>query len=741
MTTLRSLLLHIAPASPDDLGDDLYERFKNEPDTLIVPVVGEDSRPVGLLERHSFFLHMAAQFGRAVLAGRPIRLMMEPNPPIVEADADTGVFMARMLAERPSDLLQGFIVTENGRYLGVGTALGLLQHANAETQRRLAELDESSRQLSFANAEARQAQAFMTTVIESMPAMVFVKRADDHSYVLFNKAGEDLLQTSRRTVIGRRETDFFTPEAAAEYEARDRTALETADPVVVDESRVRRRDGSEVLLRIRKIGVHDSAGRPQFIVGVGEDITARRRAEAQIEQLAHYDPLTGLPNRALFQTEFKRALAAAAGTGDALAVLCVDLDHFKTVNDTLGHNLGDALLEQAAKRLKRCVREGDLAARLGGDEFAVLQRGFPDQAACARLAHRIVEAMAEPFEVSGHQVVIGASVGIAIYGDHGVEAEDLLKNADLALYRVKRNGRGGCHFFEKGMDELLQIRRRTELDLRRAVQAGEFELHYQPLLNLQTGAVSGCEALVRWNHPERGLVSPGDFIPIAEETGLIVPIGEWVIRRACEEAALWPDSVRVAVNISAVQVRSAGFIQTVVSALANAGLDARRLEVEITESVLLLDNAANIGELHQLRALGVRISMDDFGTGYSSLSYLRSFPFDKIKIDQAFVRDLPRDKEALAIIRAVTGLSASLGIVTTAEGVETEAQMQQLRENGCSEVQGFLISRPACAADIQRFLTGHEAVQRSAGPPPVVLKTTRISRPAARPRARRTGSI
>jgi diguanylate cyclase (GGDEF)-like protein/PAS domain S-box-containing protein len=738
MATIRKLLLEVAPARPDDLGDALYERFKNEPDTLIVPVIDEEHRPIGMLERHGFFLSMGAAFGRAVLAGRPIRMQMGAAPPVVEADTSTAQFMDRVLAERSSDLLQGFIVTDGGRYLGIVTALSLLQHAHAKAQARMAELSRSAEKLSFANAEARQAQAFMTTVIESMPAMVFVKRADDHSYVLFNKAGEDIMQTRREEIIGRRDADFFTPEEAAEQEERDRIALESGEPVLVEEKRIRRRDGSEALLRVRKIGVHDSAGRPQFIVGVGEDITARRHAEAKIEQLAHYDPLTGLPNRALFQTQFHQALDKARG-GGGLAVLCIDLDHFKTVNDTLGHSLGDQVLEEAAKRLQKCVRAGDTAARLGGDEFAVLQGGFTSRQACTRLAKRVVDAMSEPYEINGHQVVIGASVGISVYGDDGIAAEDLLKKADMALYRVKKEGRGGVHFFEKGMDEQLQSRRRTEIDLRRAIQTGELELHYQPLLDLKSGRVSGCEALVRWNHPERGQVPPSDFIPLAEETGLIVPLGEWMLRRACEEAAQWPGDIRIAVNISAVQVRNADFVSTVVSALANAGLDPKRLEIEITESVLLQDTAGNIDVLHRLRALGVRISMDDFGTGYSSLSYLRSFPFDKIKIDQAFVRDLPRDTEALAIIRAVTGLSASLGIVTTAEGVETEAQLAQLREQGCCEVQGYLISRPAPSAEIQLFLRDAAAAPPSRPQPTVILEPLARAEAPATGRRRRAG--
>jgi diguanylate cyclase (GGDEF)-like protein/PAS domain S-box-containing protein len=720
MSTLRTLLLTVAPAAPDDLGGDLYDRFKNEQDTLIVPVVDPEGRPVGLLERNAFFLRMAAEFGRALYARRPIEMVMDKDPLVVEAATPTAEFMSRMLTERPSDLLRGFIVVDQGRYLGVGTALGLLHHASQDAKRRMAELAEAAELLQFANAEARQAQAFMTTVVESMPAMVFVKRAEDHAYVLFNKGGEEMLGVSRADVIGRRDSDFFTAEAAEVYEGRDRAALESGKPVIIEESRLRHTDGSEVIVRMSKIGVNDAAGRPQFIVGVGEDITDRRRAEAQIERLAHYDPLTGLPNRALFQKQFGDALARAGRSGDGAAVLCIDLDHFKSVNDTLGHNHGDLLLEQAAQRLQRCVREGDTAARLGGDEFAVVQNGLTDPDGAARLAARIVEAMAEPFDIEGHQVVVGASVGIALYGEDGHEAEDLLKKADMALYRVKRDGGGGYHFFEPGMDENLQERRRLELDLRRALQVGEFEVHYQPLYDLAAERITGCEALVRWRHPEKGLVPPIEFIPLAENTGLITPLGEWVLRQACQDAVDWPDAVRVAVNISAVQFRHAGFVQMVISALANSGLDPQRLEVEITESVLLQDSASNLEVLHQLRALGVRISMDDFGTGYSSLSYLRSFPFDKIKIDQSFVRDLPRDAEALAIIQAVTGLGASLGIATTAEGVETQDQMDKLREYGCSEIQGYLISRPTPGPDILRLLGGQPALERVVVPPVVL---------------------
>jgi diguanylate cyclase (GGDEF)-like protein len=431
--------------------------------------------------------------------------------------------------------------------------------------------------------------------------------------------------------------------------------------------------------------------------------------------------LTDLPNRVLFQKSLSEALARRSRKGDSLAVHFVDLDRFKTVNDTLGHPLGDALLKIAAERLRGCVREGDTVARLGGDEFAVVQTGLDDANGATRLAARIVEAMSAPFDLQGHQVVIGASVGVSLAPTDGDEADELLKKADMALYRAKADGRGAYHFFERAMDEQLQARRALELDLRRAVQAGEFELVYQPLYHLGDERVTGCEALLRWRHPERGTVSPADFIPLAEEIGLIVPLGEWVLRHACAEAANWPDHVRLAVNLSPAQFRDRGLVGTVVSALASSGLPAQRLELEITESVLLQDSAANMTMLHDLKALGVRISMDDFGTGYSSLSYLRSFPFDKIKIDQTFVRDILHDSDALAIIRAVLDLGASMGVTTTAEGVETLEQLNALRGQGCAEIQGYFISRPAPASEIARMLGITETSAAEAAAPVITL--------------------
>jgi diguanylate cyclase (GGDEF)-like protein/PAS domain S-box-containing protein len=697
MFTLRDTVSSLAPARRDDLGKTLYERFREEPDTLIIPVLDDEDRPVGLVERNAFFLRMAAEYGRALYANRPISTLMDSEPLVVDADMALADFTSDSLSYRASDLLRGFIVTDGGRYLGVGTVLALLQAANETNRRGVAEL-------AAAKADAERAQIFMTAVVEAMPSMVFVKRADDHRYVLLNRAGEKILGLSRDEVVGRTDADFHPAELAALYVERDREVIESGEVRVIEEDLVPRKDGSLAMLRTKKIAIADADGRAEYLLGVSEDIADRKRAEAQIARLAHYDPLTELPNRVLFQKHLGEALTRRARSGDQLAVHFIDLDRFKTVNDTLGHPIGDALLRVAAERLRGCVREGDTVARLGGDEFAVVQTGLTDMSGATRLAERVVEAMAAPFDIQGHQVMIGASVGVSAAPSDGDDADELLKKADMALYRAKADGRGAFHFFERAMDEQLQARRALELDLRRALAAGEFQLYYQPLYNLGDDRVTGCEALLRWNHPERGMVSPADFIPLAEEIGLIVQLGEWVLREACAEAARWPGHVRLAVNLSPAQFRDRGLVRTVISALAVSGLPAERLELEITESVLLQDNAANMSMLHDLKALGVRISMDDFGTGYSSLSYLRSFPFDKIKIDQTFVRDILKDSDALAIIKAVLDLGASLGIVTTAEGVETVEQLNALRDQGCAEIQGYFISRPAPASEIARML-------------------------------------
>lgn len=428
-----------------------------------------------------------------------------------------------------------------------------------------------------------------------------------------------------------------------------------------------------------------------------EDVTARRAAESDAAERARVDPLTGLPNRLRLRERLEAALTQISAGHETCAVLLIDLDRFKPVNDTLGHAIGDALLAKVADRLRASLRPSDTVARIGGDEFVIVQGPISGVEEARALARRLVDLIGRTYMIEGHLLTIGASIGIALAPQDGADADRLLKCADLALYRVKLEGRGAFQFFEAEMDARMQMRRRLELDLRQALGRREFVLHYQPQVSLESDRVTGCEALLRWRHPERGMISPADFIPLAEEIGLIVPIGEWVIRQACRDAATWPDAICVAVNVSPAQFKGDRLLEVIVSALASSGLPGNRLEIEITEGVLLQENARTLNLLHRVRALGVRVSMDDFGTGYSSLSYLRSFPFDRIKIDRSFVADMTRKTDGDAVIRAIAGLGRSLGMTTVAEGVETSDQMRRVRAEGCTDVQGFLISRPVQA--------------------------------------------
>ncbi len=443
-----------------------------------------------------------------------------------------------------------------------------------------------------------------------------------------------------------------------------------------------------------------------------EDVTERHKAQARVAHMAQHDSLTDLPNRALFREKMGEGLNQVAIAGGAMAVLCFDLDNFKTVNDRLGHAAGDRLLRWVAARLKENVGEHDTVARLGGDEFAVLQRGPQPQSAEA-LAHRLVDIIGHPPPLESQSIHVGVSVGIAIAPDHGLDADELMKCADLALYQAKARGRGAYQLFEPEMEEEARSRHALEQDLGGALEGCEFHLVYQPQMRLDSSELTGFEALLRWKHPSRGFVSPAEFIPIAEENGLIVPIGEWVLRTACAAAASWPD-VTVAVNLSPVQFRSRGLVAMVTSALAEAGLPPQRLELEVTETALLDDGEATVDILHQLRALGVRVSLDDFGVGYSSLSYLRKFPFDRIKIDRSFVGTLGESPESVAIVRTIASLGSVLGVETTAEGVETEAQLDFVRECGCTAVQGFYFGRPCLASEVGRTIERLNMVRRVA---------------------------
>ena len=443
-------------------------------------------------------------------------------------------------------------------------------------------------------------------------------------------------------------------------------------------------------------------------IATHEDISDRQRAEERIVHMARHDALTDLPNRTMFRERLEYELKRIK-RGDALAVLCLDLDHFKSVNDTLGHPVGDELLKVVAERLRRCIREPDTIARLGGDEFAIIMTSMHAPTDPVVLAKRIREAIIKPYVLDGHQILADISIGISLAPIDATEPDLLLKNADMALYGAKADGRGTYRFFEPEMDARMKARRELDMDLRKALANGEFELHYQPLVNIQNNEITAFEALLRWNHPVRGLVPPAEFIPIAEETGLIIPLGEWVLREACQETANWPTNIKVAVNLSPAQLNSRNFTEVVVNALAASGMSANRLQLEITETVLLQNTFNTLATLQKLRALGVQIALDDFGTGYSSLSYLRSFPFDKIKIDRSFIQDLMSGTEPLAIVHAIAGLAKSLNMISTAEGVETKQQLEALQALGCIEMQGYLFSQARPPAEIVRmFLNGDE---------------------------------
>jgi diguanylate cyclase (GGDEF)-like protein len=433
-----------------------------------------------------------------------------------------------------------------------------------------------------------------------------------------------------------------------------------------------------------------------------EDITERHRSDERIAHMARHDALTDLPNRVLLRERLEHELKRVK-RGECLAVLCLDLDQFKSVNDALGHPIGDELLKLVADRLRGCTREPDTVARLGGDEFAIIMTQMEHATDAAALSKRIRESIIRPYQIEGHQIVTDISIGISVSPFDAVEPDLLLKNADMALYGAKADGRGTYRFFEQEMNTRMRARRELEMDLRRALVGKEFELHYQPLVSLESNDVNAFEALLRWNHPRRGLISPADFIPVAEETGLIIPLGEWVLKSACYEAAEWPDHIKVAVNLSPTQLNNRNLLSVVIGALAETGMPAHKLQLEITETVLLQNTFATLQTLHELRKLGVQIALDDFGTGYSSLSYLRSFPFDKIKIDRSFIQDLAKGSEPVAIVQAVANLAKSLNMMSTAEGVETQQQMDVLQAMGCTEMQGYLFSKARPAKDIRQF--------------------------------------
>ncbi|ATB63564.1 putative bifunctional diguanylate cyclase/phosphodiesterase [Pseudomonas mosselii] len=538
---------------------------------------------------------------------------------------------------------------------------------------------------------------FLDSVIANIPASVIVQDLQSQQILLANQQAERLFGRQGTRMVGQLPRQCLVP-AAVDYLEQQLARGARSTKGHAAETRVDTASGPRTL-RSRATLCDNREGQGDYVLFVAEDATEELAAHAQIHHMAHHDALTGLPNRTLFHERLKQALLRGEDSGKLTAALCLDLDNFKNINDTLGHAFGDKLLRALGKRLRRELREHDTLARLGGDEFAVVLSGLETCDAARITAQRLIEAICPPFHIEGHQFSVGVSIGVAVAPDDHHQAEQLLGYADMALYEAKRNGRNRYECFHVELDVAARQRRLVETDLRTALHLGQLQLHYQPVVDQQNATVTGYEALLRWEHPSRGMIMPMDFIPIAEETGLIHEIGARALNLACQEAASWGTTQTVSVNLSAVQFKNASLVHTVALALADSGLPATRLELEITESVLLGNSEENVRTLRALKDLGVSISLDDFGTGYSSLGYLRSFPFDRIKIDKSFVHDMCESREAMSIIRAITELSNSLMIKTTAEGVESAEQMERLLAEGCSQFQGYLYGRPAPASE------------------------------------------
>jgi diguanylate cyclase (GGDEF)-like protein/PAS domain S-box-containing protein len=580
----------------------------------------------------------------------------------------------------------------------LGELVSAAYEANDRDRQRIA--DARAQTHDQVEEELLRTREFLDTIVENIPIAVFAKCAKDSRYILLNRAGEDYYGLPREQMLGRTPEEIFPADVARVVNEQDRRVVASGMPMFLEEHLLEVGvKGHDRVVNSRKMLIRDGAGDPQYLVGVIEDVTERVTNHERISHLAHHDALTDLPNRSAFNAELDERLERAQEASTGFAVLSLDLDRFKEVNDVLGHPVGDMLMRAAADRLA-AEADGAFVARIGGDEFMILMPDNAPREDVLTLAERLVEVIRKELEVDDYLSQVGVSVGIAVYPDDGVDPATLLANADSALYRAKREGRARVCFFESETDQELRDRRLLQHDLRQALEQNQFLVYFQPQARMD-GEVIGFEALLRWNHPTRGFVPPDQFIPLAEENGLIIQIGEWVLREACREAASWPRPLQVAVNLSPVQFQAGDLERSIHQVLLETGLTPTRLEVEITEGVLIGDFTRALNLLRRLKALGIRIAMDDFGTGYSSLSYLQSFPFDKIKIDRSFISNLEATPQSAEIVRAVLSLAHALNIPVIAEGVETEAQRAFLAHEACEQMQGYLVGRPDL---IERYL-------------------------------------
>jgi diguanylate cyclase (GGDEF)-like protein/PAS domain S-box-containing protein len=559
-----------------------------------------------------------------------------------------------------------------------------------------------------AERELDRTRNFLNAIVDNVPEVLVVKSAQDGRYIFINRAGEALYGVPRSELIGRRTSDFFSPEQTKLIGGRDQEALRRGR-LDLEGHLLAVRGSEKIYVDSSRVAINGKEGKPEYLLTVIKDISERREAQLRIVHLAHHDPLTDLPNRAAFNAKLDETIAAAEVAGARFTLLCMDLDHFKEVNDLFGHAAGDSVLLKIAKRIVDAAGKGFIS-RLGGDEFMLIATDGEQPEAARNLAGKLIRALGDEIEYDGNKLRIGLSVGAAVYPDDGSDAATLLRNADAALYRAKAEGRGMVRFYEIEMDRALHDRRELQNDLSAAIGRGELALHYQPQAKIN-GTVIGFEALLRWDHPQRGFVPPAKFIPLAEEAGLIAGIGEWVLREACREAASWRRPLQIAVNLSPFQFRQGDLVTLVCNVLLETGLAPDRLVLEITESALMNDFSRALSTLRRLKALGVQIAMDDFGTGYSSLSYLQSFPFDKIKIDKTFISNLDRNAQSAAIVRAVMGLGRNLKLLVVAEGVETKEQLEALRREHCDEMQGYLIGYPSPIDDYAQIV-GRTATRR-----------------------------
>jgi len=609
-------------------------------------------------------------------------------------DEESSAAFLRMIPDSQNEEYIGEHKRADGTKMHVSVYSRTLNYENREA-RLVALNDITDRKL--AEDDLHRTKRFLDAVIENVPMPIMVKTANDSRFTLLNKAGEELFGFGRDLVIGKTPYDVYDEKRADFVVAQDRKSLLSDHAIIIPDHPIPSSERGVRLIAAKKVAIRGSDGQAEYVLTLIDDVTERREAEQRIVRMAHYDTLTDLPNRATFNETLDATINRATTTGELFAVLSIDFDGFKEINDTYGHMVGDGLLREIARRLQAAAGETFLA-RLGGDEFAVILAGGAQPAGAAVLAERLLATLLDDFNIEGHCLKLGMSIGVAIYPANGTDAKILMINADAALYRAKAETRGMAMFFEPEMSARLHERYALQEDLRSAIDRGELLLHYQPQVKM-SGETIGFEALARWQCPKRGMVPPGTFIPIAEESSLIISVGEWVLREACREAASWPRPLTIAVNISPIQFRHGDLPRLIHSILLETGLAPARLELEITESVMINDFSRAVSILNQLKSLGVKIAMDDFGTGYSSLSYLQSFRCDKIKIDRVFICDLEDNYHSRSIVRAVIGLGQSLDLPILAEGVETEAQHTFLVKEGCDEVQGYLTGRPLPIAD------------------------------------------